>query len=78
MKNQQGGFFKWIIIIVIALIVLSYYGFDVRKVVESQTSKNNFAYAGEVVADVWNDYLKQPAIALWNKVSSSISASVDK
>ncbi|MDP3962421.1 MAG: hypothetical protein Q8Q03_00935 [bacterium] len=63
---------KWIIIIVIALLVLSYYGYDVRKVVESPTTRNNFAYAGEMVSDVWKDYIKPSASFLWNKISSAV------
>ncbi len=63
---------KWIIIIVIALLVLSYYGYDIRKVVESDTTRNNFAYAGEVVSDVWKDYIQPSAIFIWEKINSAV------
>ena len=62
-KNQnkrQGGFVKMVILIIIALIILGYMGFDIRKAVESPVAKSNIEYTKEVVVYTWNTYLKGP------------------
>lgn len=64
--NTQQGFVKWIIIIIIALIVLGYYGFDIRKAVEAPTTQSNLTYVQQIVSTVWHKYLKAPAVYLWN------------
>lgn len=48
MKNNQQGFLKIIIIIVIALVVLGYYNVDVRKVVNSPMVRENLAYGKDM------------------------------
>jgi|ERR1035437_4995284 hypothetical protein len=68
MKRNNGnrGIVKTIVIIVIAFLILSYYGFDLRKSVESPTTKSNFAYATSAVVYVWDNYLKAPATKVYN------------
>lgn len=63
--NTQQGFVKWIIIIIIALIVLGYFGFDIKKAIEAPTTQNNLTYVQKVVSNVWHNYLKKPAAYLW-------------
>jgi hypothetical protein len=62
------GFIKWVIIIVIALLVLSYYGFSLRTLVESPTTQDNFGYVATTTVTFWNKYLEKPAGYLWNDV----------
>ncbi len=59
--KTQGGFVKWIIVIIIALIVLGYYGIDVRKAAGSPMAKANIAYAKDIAGSTWNNYLKGSA-----------------
>ena len=66
--NLQKGFLKWIILIIIALVVLGYLGFDVRKAIEAPTTQTNFSYVEGGVVYVWNNYLSIPASYLWNDV----------
>jgi hypothetical protein len=67
MKKQQG-IVKTIILLVIALLILSYYGFDLRRTVESPTTQSNFGYVTTFVLNVWHNYLERPAKYLWNDV----------
>ena len=67
MKKNQG-FIKWIIIIVIALIILGYYGFDVRKAIDAPATQSNLTYVQQIVANVWNHYLKVPVTYIWNEL----------
>ena len=57
MKNQQG-LIKWIALIVIGLIILGYYGFDLRKAIEAPTTQSNLTYAQQIVSNVWHGYLE--------------------
>jgi len=64
MKTDQG-FIKWIIIVLIAIIVLGYYGFDIRKAIEAPATQNNLTYVQQVVSNVWHNYLEKPVKYLW-------------
>lgn len=64
--SKQSGFIKWVVIILIILIVLGYYGFDVREIIESQQVQENIHYVWGFVVHVWDTYLKGPALYLWN------------
>ncbi len=68
MINTNRGFIKWVIIIVVALLVLSYYGFSLRTLVDSPTTQDNFQYVATSSVSVWDKYLKQPATYLWKDV----------
>lgn len=68
MINKQQGFIKLIIIIIIAIIILSYLGFDLRAIVESPESQGNLGYVWGLVVGVWDTYLVGPASYLWNDI----------
>lgn len=55
-----------ILLIVIGLIILGYFGFDIRKAIESPVARSNIEYAKDAVVYVWNTYLKGPAEYLWD------------
>jgi hypothetical protein len=57
-KNSQKGIITVIILIVVALIILGYFGFDLRRIVESPQVQENLTYA-------WN-LIKVPFLWLWN------------
>ncbi|MBU4479853.1 hypothetical protein KKG48_00205 [Patescibacteria group bacterium] len=67
-KNNQSGFIKWILIIIIAIIILSYFNFDLRAIVESPETQGNLGYAWGLVVIVWDDYLAGPILYLWNDI----------
>jgi hypothetical protein len=67
MKNQQG-FIRWIILIIIAVIVLGYYGFDIKKAIEAPTTQNNLTYVQQVASNIWHGYLERPVTYLWNEI----------
>ncbi len=66
--NTQGGFVKTIIIVVIAVIVLGYFGFDLRTIIESESVQKNLLYVWNFVVNVWENYLQRPALYLWNDI----------
>lgn len=67
-KTNNQGLIKTILIIVVALLVLSYFGLNLRNIVNSPTGKDNFGYVKSLAVNVWTGYLKKPADYLWNKI----------
>ena len=67
-KNKQSGFIKFIIIIIIAIIILSYFGFDLRSIIESPVTQDNLGYTWGLVIGFWDDYLAGPIYYLWNDI----------
>ncbi|MEK7091586.1 MAG: hypothetical protein AAB900_01225 [Patescibacteria group bacterium] len=53
MKNQQG-IIKLIILIIIAVLLLSYWGINLRQVAESNTGRANFGYLADLVGQAWS------------------------
>lgn len=64
LKNR--GFIKTIIIVVIAIIILSYYGIDLKKVITSDQVKANLAYVWNIIVNIWDLFIEkiwQPLIS---------------
>ncbi|MDD4803938.1 MAG: hypothetical protein PHN69_02080 [Candidatus Pacebacteria bacterium] len=64
---KKKGFIKTIIIIVIALIVLGYFGFDVENIIKSDKVQKNLGYVWNIVSKIWNSYLAAPVLFVWDK-----------
>jgi hypothetical protein len=56
MKTQQG-LIKIIVIIVIAVLILSFLGIDIKQAIESPTTKHNFSYITQAILWVWNSII---------------------
>ncbi len=64
-KNKQGGLIKMIIIIIIVIAILSWYGLDIKEFFTSPQAQKNFGYIWNFIKDTWNDYLSTPAHKAW-------------
>ena len=67
-KNDKRGLVKWIVIILIAVIVLSFFGFNLRSIIESDLTQNNLGYLWGLGVIVWDDYLSQPILYFWHNI----------
>lgn len=67
-EYKKGGIVRTIILVVSALLILSYFGLNIRAIVNSPTGQDNFSYSQEIMIKVWNNYLKGPATYLWNDI----------
>ena len=65
---QQGGFIKLIIILVIILIVLGYFGFNVQQILQSPSVSGNLNYVWGLAVSFWNKVLVVPVTFIWNKI----------
>jgi len=66
--NYNRGLIRTIIIIVIALIILGYFGFDVQSIIQSDKVQGNLHYVWGIVVRIWDNYLAAPVIFVWDKV----------
>ncbi len=59
---------KYIILALILIIVVSFFGYDLKAIIEDPTTQNNLTYAWSGVTYVWNNYLQAPFSYLWNNI----------
>ena len=57
-----------IILIVVALLVLSYFGLNLRGLINQPTTQDNFSYVATTTVSAWNKYLEKPATYIWNQI----------
>jgi len=63
--NKNGGLIKWIILIVVAILILSYFGVDIKNFFMSDQVHKNFGYIWNFIKGIWNNYLIAPAHLVW-------------
>ncbi len=66
-KGNRGGFVTMILIIVVALIVLGFFGYNLRAIMSSGTVHDNLSYA-------WNTFIVAPFTWLADKLQSLLPA----
>lgn len=54
-----------IIIIIIAVAILSYFGVDLKEFFASEQFRKNWGYITNFISEVWVKYLADPASYLW-------------
>ena len=67
--NTSGGsIIRTALFIIIILLVLGYFGFNLRGIVNSPTFQDNWNFVRGVAVDTWNTYLSKPFDYLFNKI----------
>ncbi len=70
-ENSHGagkkGLIKTIILIIIALIILGYFGFNILDIVGGPTVQANLHAAWDFVVNIWTNYLIGPVVYIWDK-----------
>ena len=67
-RTHNKGLIKALIVIIIALIVLGYFGFDVRDILNGATVQSNLHAAWEFVVMIWDKFLSVPFTYIWDKI----------
>ena len=68
MEIQHKGFIKIVLLLVIVFLILGYFGFNLKTIVDSPTVHSNLEYAIDAVLHLWNIFIVGPATYIWNKV----------
>lgn len=63
---KQKGIVKLIILVVVAILALSYFGINIKNVAESDTGRANFGYIGNLLSQLWT-WL----VSLWHQYAPS-------
>jgi len=66
--DTNRGLVKLIIVVVVGIVILSYFGFNIREIVEDPTTQNNITYVWGLTISVWENYLKAPVMYVWQNV----------
>ena len=76
-KNTKSGIIRWILLIIVGILLLSYFGFDLRGLVEDDQTQSNFSFIWEFLADVWDfvvnvweTYVQEPAGYIWGFIKN--------
>jgi|SRR3989344_3976687 len=67
-NRPQGGFIQLIIILIIVLIVLGYFGFNIQQIIQSPSVSGNLNYVWGLAVNLWSNYLIVPVTFVWNKI----------
>ena len=73
MKNtSQKGFLHIIIIVVIALIILGYFGMNIQEILAKPVVHDNLVYFWNLLKSLWTNVLATPARWLWDHILALI------
>lgn len=67
-KNKQDGLIKMIIVIVIAIAILSWYGVDIKEFFLSEQFQDNLNHVWNFLKLAWN-YIVGVAQKIWNLIA---------
>ena len=68
LKATNRGLIGIIILIVIGIFALSYFGISLRGIVQSNAGQENIGFVKETSIKVWDGVFKTPAEYLWNDI----------
>lgn len=66
--DTNRGIIKTILIIVIGVVILSYFGFNIREIVENPTTQSNLSYVWNMAVSVWKNYLEVSVMYIWQNI----------
>jgi len=64
-NTNRGGIIRTVLFIVILLLILSYFGINLRDIVNSPSGQSNFSYVWSVLLAIWAT-IKGPVLLIWN------------
>ncbi|MBI2046196.1 MAG: hypothetical protein HYT28_02155 [Parcubacteria group bacterium] len=75
-QQTQKGFVKFILLLILFILILSYFNIDLRAIVESPQTQQNISYVKELTINTWNawlkplwdNYLSKPILYFWQNI----------
>ena len=72
--GTSGSIFILTLLIIAGIAVLGYFGINVqRDVVGNPTVQSNFSYVWGQLSFVWDNYLRDMAVGLWNWIITNVT-----
>ena len=72
LQNREGGFLKWILLAIVALVIASYFfGFSLRDAIENEQTQENFAYIKEKLGPLYESTVGEYGDDVWNWVKDT-------
>ena len=71
-NTNRGGLVRTAILIGIVLILLAYFGLNLRGIVASQTFQDNWQFVSGLAIDIWTKYLSVAIMFFWDRVISPL------
>lgn len=68
--RQNEGFITPVLLIVAGLLVLGFYGLDLKGYIDSPVVSEKLAHIQEIGMNIWNIFFVTPALWLWEKVQT--------
>jgi len=65
MKYNRGGLIMDVIIIIVILIVLGYFGININNVINSPSVQANVGWFGHILTVIWS-WISGPVLWFWN------------
>lgn len=66
--RTNNGLIRLIIIIILGVLVLSYFNFDLKSFIESPQTQQNISYVTGWAVYLWDEYLADPILYFWNNI----------
>jgi hypothetical protein len=66
--SSNRGLVGIIVIIIVAILTLSYFNIDLKSVAEKPQTQQNIEYATITSKTVWDKYMSKPATYIWNTI----------
>ncbi|MCX6712610.1 MAG: hypothetical protein NTY66_00165 [Candidatus Vogelbacteria bacterium] len=85
MRNKRSGFIRLILVIIVVILILSYFGVNLRGIVNSPAGQDNMSFVRETglkiwhfCLDIWNQYLRGPVTQVWQFIRISLGQITSK
>lgn len=70
--KTNRGLVKSLVIFALILVLLAYFGFNLRSIVASQTFQDNWSFIKEISVNIWTNYLSIVVQFIWNNIITPI------
>jgi len=74
-NNSEKGLIQTILLIIVVILVVSYFNIDMKQLVESETTQNNFSFVGGILHKIW-EILKPVVDMFWKIISPFVKESI--
>lgn len=66
-NNKSDGFIKAIFIVVVAIIILSFF-IDLKSLTAPKHLRDNYQYLKTIIVSLWTNYVSDIVHYIWNKI----------